>query len=77
MNKEIIDGVNKQQFKMMMEAEKEIKRCLSADTGNRPQATLNGLYTRIDGLLGNMKRCQDKIMLMQQITEEEAESKNK
>jgi|TARA_R110000823_G_scaffold255013_1_gene377152 flagellin-specific chaperone FliS len=76
MNKEIIEAVNKEQFKKMMEAEKELKRCLSADTGGRPQATLGGLYTRIDGFLGTMTKCQDKIMLLQQLSEEEAESKS-
>ena len=76
MNKEIIEAVSKRQFKEMMEAEKELKRLLSADTGGRPQGALKGLFIRIEGVLSHMTRCQDRIMLLQQLTEESEKPKS-
>jgi hypothetical protein len=76
MNKEIIEAVSKRQFKEMMEAEKELKRLLSADTGGRPQEAQKGIFIRIEGILTNMVRCQDRIMLLQQLTEESEKPKS-
>jgi hypothetical protein len=72
MNREIIEAVSKRQFKEMMEAEKELKKYLNADTGGRPQATLSGLFNKIEQLLTTMSTCQDRIMLLQQMMDEEA-----
>ena len=72
MNREIIEAVSKRQFKEMMEAEKELKKYLNADTGGRPQATLGGLFNKIEQLLTTMSTCQDRIMLLQQMMDEEA-----
>lgn len=76
MNREIIEAVSKRQFKEMMEAEKELKKYLNADTGGRPQEAQKGVFIRIEGILTNMVRCQDRIMLLQQLTEESEKPKS-
>ena len=76
MNREIIEAVSKRQFKEMMEAEKELKKYLNADTGGRPQEAQKGIFIRIEGILTNMVRCQDRIMLLQQLTEENEKPKS-
>jgi hypothetical protein len=72
MNKEIVKAVSKKQFQLMMDSEKELKKYLNADTGGRPQATLSGLFNKIEQLLTTMSTCQDRIMLLQQMMDEEA-----
>ena len=72
MNKEIVKAVSKKQFQLMMDSEKELKKYLNADTSGRPQETLSGLFNKIEQLLTTMSTCQDRIMLLQQVMEEEA-----
>jgi len=72
MNKEIVKAVSKKQFQLMMDSEKELKKYLNADTSDRPQATWSGLFNKIEQLLTTISTCQDRIMLLQQMMEEEA-----
>ena len=72
MNKEIVKAVSKKQFQLMMDSEKELKKYLYADTCRRLYATLSGLFNKIEQLLTTMSTCQDRIMLLQQMMDEEA-----
>ena len=76
MDREIIEQVSKKQFTEMMESEKELKRYLNADTSGRPPGTEEGLIVRIEGILTSMSRCQDRIILLQQLTDEKDKPKS-
>ena len=70
MNKEIISEIIKRQYTIMMEEEKSMKVLLNAETNLAPKDQLTGLYTRIEQHLGVISHAQNKIILLQEISEQ-------
>mgnify|MGYP003656532847 FL=1 len=70
MNKKIIKSVEKRILKTMMEDEKKLRDLLSTETNGVPDEQLDGLMVKIEQLLGRIMVNQNKIMLLQSITEE-------
>ena len=70
MNKKIIKSVEKRILKTMMEDEKKLRDLLSTETNGVPDEQLDGLMIKIEQLLGRIMVNQNKIMLLQSITEE-------
>ena len=70
MNKKMIKSVEKRILKTMMEDEKKLRDLLSTETNGVPDEQLDGLMVKIEQLLGRIMVNQNKIMLLQSITEE-------
>ena len=70
MNKKIIKSVETRILKTMMEDEKKLKDLLKTETNGVPDEQLDGLMIKIEQLLGRIMVNQNKIMLLQSITEE-------
>ena len=70
MNKKIIKSVETRILKTMMEDEKKLKDLLSTETNGVPDEQLDGLMIKIEQLLGRIMVNQNKIMLLQSVTEE-------
>ena len=73
MNKKIISEIIKRQYTIMMEEEKSLKKLLQAETNLAPEDQLTGLYTRIEQHLGIISHAQNKIMLLQEIANQDDE----
>ena len=71
MNNKIIKSINNRILKTMMEDEKELKVLLNTETTGVPDEQLDGLFVKIEQLLGRLMVNQNKIMLLQSIGEEE------
>jgi hypothetical protein len=54
----------------MYEDEKELKSMLSMETADVPEAQLDGLLVKIQQLLGKVATNQGKIILLQDITDD-------
>jgi len=54
----------------MMKEEKALKNLLRAETNNAPVEQLDGLYGRIEQHLGIISHAQNKIMLLQEMVEQ-------
>jgi hypothetical protein len=70
MNKKIIKSVETRILKTMMEDEKKLKDLLNTETNGVPDEQLDGLMIKIEQLLGRIMVNQNKIMLLQSVTEE-------
>ena len=70
MNNKTIKSVNNRILRTMMEEEKELRALLSTETNNVPDRQLDGLFIKIEQLLNRISNNQNKIMLLQSITEE-------
>tara|TARA_B100000686_G_scaffold321461_1_gene374156 strand:- start:582 stop:794 length:213 start_codon:yes stop_codon:yes gene_type:complete len=70
MNKKTIKAVSKRILKTMMADEKQLKLLLETETEGVPERQLDGLMTRIEQQLGRIMVGQNKLMLLQDITEE-------
>ena len=70
MNKKMIKSVEKRILKTMLEDEKKLRDLLSTETNGVPDEQLDGLMIKIEQLLGRIMVNQNKIMLLQSITEE-------
>ena len=70
MNNKTIKAVEKRILKTMMEDEKKLRDLLSTETNGVPDQQLDGLMIKIEQLLGRIMVNQNKIMLLQSITEE-------
>ena len=70
MNKETIQRVEKRILKEMQVDETQLKRLLSTETNNVPEEQLDGLFVKIQQLLGRVMVNQNKLMLLQDITDE-------
>jgi hypothetical protein len=66
----MIKSVEKRILKTMMEDEKKLRDLLSTETNGVPDQQLDGLMIKIEQLLGRIMVNQNKIMLLQSITEE-------
>ena len=70
MNNKTIKFVEKRMLKSMMEDEKKLRELLEMETNGVPDQQLDGLMIKIEQLLGRLMVNQNKIMLLQSITEE-------
>ena len=70
MNKETIQRVEKRILKEMQVDETQLKRLLSTETNNVPEEQLDGLFVKIQQLLGRVMVNQNKLMLLQDITDQ-------
>ena len=70
MNNKTIKFVEKRMLKSMMEDEKKLRELLDMETNGVPDQQLDGLMIKIEQLLGRIMVNQNKIMLLQSITEE-------
>ena len=70
MNKKTIEAVNRRILKTMMADEKSLRTLLETETDGVPERQLDGLMTRIEQQLGRIMVGQNKLMLLQDITEE-------
>ena len=70
MNKKIINEIIKRQYTIMMEEEKSLKKLLQAETNLAPPDQLTGLYGRIEQHLGIISHAQNKIILLQEMAEQ-------
>jgi len=69
MNKKIIKAVNRRILKTMMEDEKQLRIFLETETNGVPDRQLDGLFVKIEQLLGRVANNQNKIMLLQDLKE--------
>ena len=70
MNNKTIKSVNNRILKTMMADEKELRALLSTETNSIPDQQLDGLFVKIEQLLGRLMVNQNKIMFLQSIGEE-------
>ena len=70
MKKKTIEAVNRRILKTMMADEKSLRTLLETETYGVPERQLDGLMTRIEQQLGRVMVNQNKLMLLQDITEE-------
>ena len=70
MNKKTIEAVNRRILKTMMADEKSLRTLLETETDGVPERQLDALMTRIEQQLGRVMVNQNKLMLLQDITEE-------
>ena len=72
MNKITKKRVIKRQFNDIIDEERKLRRVLAMETNNEhPEALFSGLYTRIEQHLDNINRLQNRIVLLQSITNPE------
>jgi hypothetical protein len=72
MNKMTIKRVIKRQFNDIIDEERKLRRVLAMETNDEhPEALFSGLYTRIEQHLDNINRLQNRIVLLQSITNPE------
>ena len=70
MNNKTIKAVEKRILKTMMEDEKELRVLLETETNGVPERQLDGLMIKIEQLLGRIMVNQNKLLLLQDITDE-------
>tara|TARA_B100001559_G_C16253055_1_gene507926 strand:- start:481 stop:690 length:210 start_codon:yes stop_codon:yes gene_type:complete len=67
-----IKRVIKRQFNDIIDEERKLRRVLAMETNDEhPEALFSGLYTRIEQHLDNINRLQNRIVLLQSITNPE------
>ena len=70
MNKKTIKAVSRRILKTMMADEKSLKILLETETDGIPDQQLDGLMIKVEQQLGRIMVNQNKLMLLQDITEE-------
>ena len=70
MNKKTVKAVSRRILKTMMADEKLLKTLLETETDGVPEQQLDGLMVRIEQQLGRIMVNQNKLILLQDITEE-------
>ena len=70
MKQKLIELTEKRILREMYEDEKELKSMLSMETSDVPEAQLDGLLVKIQQLLGKVATNQNKIILLQDITDD-------
>tara|TARA_Y100000401_G_scaffold102766_1_gene93318 strand:- start:33 stop:248 length:216 start_codon:yes stop_codon:yes gene_type:complete len=70
MKQKLIDLTEKRILKEMYEDESLLKKMLDIDTGNVPPEQLDALLVRIQQLLGKVATNQDKIIMLQDVTDD-------
>jgi len=67
MNKRTIKAVNRRILKTMMADEEELRQLLETETNGVPDRQLDGLFIKIEQLLGRIMVNQNKLMLLQDL----------
>jgi len=70
MNKKTVKAVSRRILKTMMADEKLLKVLLETETDDVPEQQLDGLMIKIEQQLGRIMVNQNKLILLQDITEE-------
>ena len=70
MNKKTVKAVSRRILKTMMADEKSLKVLLDTETDGVPEQQLDGLMIKIEQQLGRIMVNQNKLILLQDITEE-------
>ena len=70
MNKKTVKTVSRRILKTMMADEKSLKVLLDTETEGVPEQQLDGLMIKIEQQLGRIMVNQNKLILLQDITEE-------
>ena len=70
MNKKTIKALEKRILKEMQVDETQLKRLLQTETNDVPEEQLDGLFVKIQQLLGRVMVNQNKLMLLQDITDQ-------
>ena len=70
MKQKLIELTEKRILREMYEDEKALKNMLSMETSDVPEAQLDGLLVKIQQLLGKVATNQNKIILLQDITDD-------
>ena len=70
MNKKTVKAVSRRILKTMMADEKSLKILLETETDGIPDQQLDGLMIKIEQQLGRIMVNQNKLILLQDITEE-------
>ena len=70
MNKKTIKSVSRRILQTMMADEKSLRILLETETDGVPERQLDGLMIKIEQQLGRIMVNQNKLMLLQDITEE-------
>ena len=70
MNKKTVKAVSRRILKTMMADEKSLKILLDTETEGVPEQQLDGLMIKIEQQLGRIMVNQNKLILLQDITDE-------
>ena len=70
MNKKTVKAVSRRILKTMMADEKLLKVLLETETNDVPEQQLDGLMIKIEQQLGRIMVNQNKLILLQDITDE-------
>ena len=70
MNKKIIKAVSRRILQTMMVDEKQLRMLLETETEGVPDRQLDGLMVKIEQQLGRIMVNQNKLILLQDITDE-------
>ena len=70
MNKKTVKAVSRRILKTMMADEKSLKVLLETETDGVPEQQLDGLMIKIEQQLGRIMVNQNKLILLQDITDE-------
>ena len=70
MDNKIIKSVTNRILRTMMVEEKELRLLLSTETNGVPDRQLDGLFIKIEQLLGRISNNQNKIILLQDLKDE-------
>ena len=70
MNKKTVKAVSRRILKTMMADEKSLRALLETETEGVPEQQLDGLMIKIEQQLGRIMVNQNKLILLQDITEE-------
>ena len=70
MNKKTVKAVSRRILKTMMADEKSLKVLLDTETEGVPEQQLDGLMIKIEQQLGRIMVNQNKLILLQDITDE-------
>ena len=70
MNKKTVKAVSRRILKTMMADEKSLRVLLETETDDVPEEQLDGLMIKIEQQLGRIMVNQNKLILLQDITDE-------
>ena len=70
MNKKTVKAVSRRILKTMMADEKSLRILLATETDDVPEQQLDGLMIKIEQQLGRIMVNQNKLILLQDITDE-------
>ena len=71
MNKRTVKTVERRLLRAMMADEKDLQRLLETETNGVPERQLDGLMVKIEQLLDRIMVSQNKLMLLQDLRQDE------